>query len=56
MATVHPLAAEGFEDGETAVMESEVGQMKVRLRFDDKQRQDVLLVPKGGWLDQGAMC
>ena len=27
--------------------------MAVRLKFDDQQRPDVLLIPKGGWLHSG---
>jgi anaerobic selenocysteine-containing dehydrogenase len=52
-ATVHPEAAPGFGDGDLAVVESEVASMTVRLRFDARQRRDVLLVPKGGWLAAG---
>jgi anaerobic selenocysteine-containing dehydrogenase len=54
VATVHPDAARGFRDGELAEAESEIARMTVRLRFDDRQRRDVLLVPKGGWLSRGA--
>ncbi|HWN69509.1 MAG TPA: molybdopterin-dependent oxidoreductase, partial [Haliangium sp.] len=52
-ATVHPEAAPGFADGDVAVVESEIASMTVRLRFDARQRRDVLLVPKGGWLATG---
>ncbi|MCO6456954.1 MAG: molybdopterin-dependent oxidoreductase [Pirellulaceae bacterium] len=52
-ATVHPDSAPGFGDGQAAVVESELGRLRVRLRFDTRQRRDVLLVPKGGWLRQG---
>lgn len=52
-ATVHPEAAPGFRDGDLAVVESEIASMTVRLRFDARQRRDVLLVPKGGWLATG---
>ena len=34
-------------------VESEIGELTVRLRFDARQRTDVLLVPKGGWLRDG---
>ncbi|MAV38933.1 MAG: molybdopterin-containing oxidoreductase catalytic subunit [Planctomycetaceae bacterium] len=53
VATVHPAAAESFTDGDLAVVESELGRMTVRLQFDPRQRKDVLLVPKGGWLADG---
>ena len=52
-ATVHPSAALGFRDGDTAIVESELGRMVVRLTFDTRQRPDILLTPKGGWLRNG---
>jgi anaerobic selenocysteine-containing dehydrogenase len=52
-ATVHPEAAPGFSDGDLAVVESAIASMTVRLRFDARQRRDVLLVAKGGWLASG---
>jgi hypothetical protein len=52
-ATVHPGAAPGFEDDTVARIESELGSITVRLRFDSKQRRDVVLMPKGGWLSAG---
>ena len=53
-ATVHPDAAPGFGNGDIAEVESEIATLTVRLRFDDRQRRDVLLLPKGGWLSRGA--
>ena len=52
-ARVHPSAAESFAHGDLAIVESELSQMTVRLQFDDRQREDVLLLPKGGWLSDG---
>ena len=52
-ATVHPDAAPGFGDGDLARVESEIGTIDVRLRFDARQRTDVVLVPKGGWWSAG---
>lgn len=52
-ARVHPSAARSFVDGGLAIVESELSQMTVRLQFDDRQREDVLLLPKGGWLSDG---
>jgi anaerobic selenocysteine-containing dehydrogenase len=52
-ATVHPDAAPGLADGDLARIESEIGELEVRLRFDDRQRRDVVLMPKGGWLRDG---
>ena len=53
-ATLHPEAAPGFEDGSLALVESELGALEVRLRFDARQRRDVVLVDKGGWLSAGS--
>ena len=51
--TVHPQVAAGFDEGETVRLESEHGALEVELRFDDRQRRDVALLPKGGWLANG---
>ena len=51
--TVHPDAAVGIADGEEAWLESEIGRMRVRVRWDARQRQDMALLPKGGWLSRG---
>ena len=53
VATVHPAAAAGFDDGAIARIESELGAMDVRLKFDARQRSDVVLMAKGGWLREG---
>lgn len=50
VATVHPEGAPGCANGEVVRVESEVGSMSVRLKLDDRQRRDVLLMAKGGWL------
>ena len=34
-------------------VESEEGSLVVSLRFDSRQRRDVLLMDKGGWLSAG---
>jgi anaerobic selenocysteine-containing dehydrogenase len=52
-AVVHPAAALGFADGDLARVESEIASLVVRLRFDSRQRRDVLLMEKGGWLSAG---
>jgi hypothetical protein len=52
-ATVHPDAAPGFQDGEHATVRSEISELTVTLQFDSRQRRDVVLVPKGGWLSAG---
>lgn len=53
VATLHPEAAAGFADGAIVRLESEVGSMDVRLKFDPRQRRDVVLMAKGGWLRDG---
>jgi len=52
-ATVHPDAAPGFHDGDLARVESEVGALTVKLKLDARQRRDMLLMDKGGWLQAG---
>jgi anaerobic selenocysteine-containing dehydrogenase len=52
-ATCHPSAAAGFADGDIVRLESAVGSIRVRLRFDPSQRPDVVIVPKGGSYDRG---
>jgi anaerobic selenocysteine-containing dehydrogenase len=51
--TVHPEAANGFGDGDLVQVESAVGSIVVRLRLDARQRKDVALTSKGGWLRDG---
>ncbi|HEX9793449.1 MAG TPA: molybdopterin-dependent oxidoreductase [Planctomycetota bacterium] len=52
-ATVHPAAANGLAPGAEARLVSHSGALRVRVRHDDTQRQDVVLVPKGGWHHKG---
>jgi len=51
--TVHPDSAPGFVEGEVARLESAIGALEVRLRFDARQRRDVALTAKGGWFARG---
>jgi anaerobic selenocysteine-containing dehydrogenase len=51
--SVHPDAARGLRKGERVRVESELGWIEARLRFDERQRRDVALMPKGGWLGRG---
>jgi anaerobic selenocysteine-containing dehydrogenase len=51
--TIHPDAANGLADGELARLESAIGSIAVRVRFDRRQRCDVALVPKGGHFRKG---
>jgi len=52
-AIVHPDAAPGFADGDRAHLESEIDVLEVVVRLDPRQRTDVAIVPKGGWLSAG---
>ena len=52
-ATVHPDSAAGFNADDVVTLESDHGQLTVRLKLDANQRRDIVLVPKGGWLDKG---
>ncbi len=51
--TVHPDAAAGIADGGPGRLESAVGRIEVVVRHDDRQRRDVALMDKGGWLSAG---
>ena len=51
--TVHPDAANGFGEGDRVLLESEIGSIQVLLKFDSRQRVDVALMDKGGWLSRG---
>jgi anaerobic selenocysteine-containing dehydrogenase len=52
-AVAHPEAAPGHAHGDVVTIESEAGSMTVRLKLDPRQRKDVLLMAKGGWLAAG---
>lgn len=47
--TVHPDAAPGLADGDLARLSSPIAEVVVRLRFDAKQRRDVVIYAKGRW-------
>jgi anaerobic selenocysteine-containing dehydrogenase len=51
--TVHPDMATGLADGDVCQLESRLGSMQVKLKFDPKQRRDVAIIPKGGHLRTG---
>lgn len=53
-ARCHPDAVAGFHDGDVVIIESAIGRMRARLRLDDGQRKDVVIVPKGGHFDRDA--
>ncbi|MEZ6128405.1 MAG: molybdopterin-dependent oxidoreductase [Planctomycetaceae bacterium] len=52
-AIIHPSAARGHRDGDVVTVTTDTGSMQVRLKFDDRQRTDVLLMEKGGWHSAG---
>lgn len=47
-AVCHPDAAPGRNDGDEALLRNDMGELRVRLSFDDRQRRDIVVVPKGG--------
>jgi anaerobic selenocysteine-containing dehydrogenase len=51
--TVHSDSANGRTQGEEIMLESVLGSIRARLRFDDRQRRDVAIYPKGGHYDRG---
>ncbi|MEZ5966979.1 MAG: molybdopterin-dependent oxidoreductase [Planctomycetota bacterium] len=50
---VHPDAAPGARAGDLVWVESPHGRLRARLEFDEMQRRDVAIVPKGGHFDRG---
>ncbi|MFN8006637.1 MAG: molybdopterin-dependent oxidoreductase [Terriglobia bacterium] len=52
-ATVHPESVPEIPEGELARLESAISSIVVRIRYDSRQRRDVVLVPKGGHLQAG---
>lgn len=52
-AVVHPSAAPGHNNTDVVTVSTEQGSMQVRLKFDQRQRPDVLLMEKGGWHSAG---
>ena len=53
-ARVHPDCAAGLADGALARVESELGELAVRVRHDDRVRPGLVLLPKGGRLRDGS--
>jgi len=53
VATVHPDAVPGFEEGDQAVLESEIGSILVQLKFNTALRSELVLMDKGGWMSAG---
>lgn len=51
--TVHPDAANGFRHGDLVRLESGLGSIEVVVKLDPRQRRDVALMDKGGWLHRG---
>jgi len=50
---VHPDAAGDVREGDVARLVSRVGALRVRVTYDEHQRRDVALVPKGGHFGNG---
>lgn len=52
-AVVHPSIAPGCDEGDIVTLTTELSALQVRLRFSEKQREDVILLEKGGWQSAG---
>jgi anaerobic selenocysteine-containing dehydrogenase len=52
-AIVNPSAAADCTDGDIVTLTTDRGSLQVRLRFDERQRPDVILMEKGGWYSAG---
>jgi anaerobic selenocysteine-containing dehydrogenase len=52
-ARCHPQSSRGLRDGDVVQVTSRIGSMRVTLRLDATLRRDMLLIPKGGWLEHG---
>ncbi len=50
--TVHPAAVPGFAQGDEVLIESAVGSIPAQLVFDEDQRPDLAIIPKGGHFDR----
>src|SRR5262249_51017399 len=53
LVTLHPDAAAGHADGDLVTLASPLASVTVRLRFDPKQRRDVVVYAKGRWAKFG---
>ena len=52
-AIVHPSSVPRHKDADVVTVSTEQGSIQVRLKFDERQRPDVLLMEKGGWHTAG---
>lgn len=52
-AIVHPSSVPGHDNADVVTVSTEQGALQVRLKFDERQRPDVLLMEKGGWHSAG---
>lgn len=43
----------GFSNGDTVRIVSRNGEISARLRLDDRQRRDIIVCPRGGWIQAG---
>lgn len=47
--TTHPNTFPMQSDGDIVWLSTECGRLEVKLKFDEQQRTDILLMDKGGW-------
>ena len=54
-ATVHPgnLSVSNLQNGDVVELKSRVGSMQVKIKLDENQRKDTVLLYRGGWLKKG---
>lgn len=52
-ATLHPMSAPGFANGDRARLQSRIGDLEVVLRFDPAFRRDTVYVPRARSLAEG---
>ena len=51
--TTHPDTFPNQSDGDIVWLSTECGKLQVKLKFDNQQRTDILLMDKGGWHNSG---
>ena len=43
----------GLKDGDSAWLVNELGELRIRVKLDNRQRRDVVICPRGGWIKAG---
>ncbi len=50
---LHPAALAGVSEGDVVRVVSALGEVEAEVRLDERQREDVAIMPKGGHFDRG---